>query len=973
MSYNALSSYKNFVAPLTANATTTTLTISTSDAAVLKSYCDNYTEPTLIVANEAPVGSGTTYYEEFQVSSIDTSSGIITTSSGLSGYNYYVAASGAKVYINRIADGDQEQYNHKYGEVVGNALSLDGSTQYAQRPSSDDALNMGKDDFVAFVVFKYNPLQTDNNYPLFRNDYIGNYGYAIMVQDISGVKCLSWTLRDGTADYGRMSFDYPNVVNNIFFVFDRDHYVYYFRDGKYYIRDDISSKQNSIDSQYPFRIGYANGDYYDGDIYNLSIFRFGQSGLYVTGTGGTDLEIRVGSSTGDIIYSEVSPYSPSHPGGMIPAMYRNPKASLSELGYGSLENAERSELVTNGDFETYTGTQDDGTTDSYSGWLVYDIEGTIEATATVHSGNNALKLTRTSGTIKSNVKVTQDITVEGNKDYILSFYTRGDGTDDGTYSIYNVTTGGYISNYIHTGVSDTTYTEVIYVFTTPPNTTSIRIQLAANDNTDLATIYYDDVSIKRIGEVAHWKMDESGTPATLADTTSNNLDLTTVGSPPMVTAALDNWRESDSLVFKDWSNKKQGTRSLAVHITASGGYGEYIYHAKQNVDNVLSFWYKTQFGSANIDIDDTYGDIFMASSGVSQSDWKHEKMVVSCSGDKPAISARFSGTSSGTEVLIDDMSVVHSLVQNGSFELGTTNWTAYGSPTYATTTDVHAGETALKLTSSSSSNYVYQTVSVTSGDYYNIGAFMKVASGYTGYMALSGAASHAESTTSTDYDEIAYTFKAQTSSITIKFYGTGDTYVDDVYAVPVREISPATEHASTSAESFVTGKWGTSSGAFVIDGSDTLHWRAEGNIRADIGTFGAYISPKVGYNKYTEDKYLLDIPNVIKIYYNHTDYKFHFKMYDGSSWYDLASAAQTFSYGDWVHVAATWDNTSALKLYINKTLVDSTVAAWTTQSLPSYMYIGCNSSGSGQLDMPLDDVFIYLNALSATELASLVD
>ncbi len=210
--------------------------------------------------------------------------------------------------------------------------------------------------------------------------------------------------------------------------------------------------------------------------------------------------------------------------------YNNGSPETAVIPY-ELRGASQTELVTNGGFETYTGTQDDGTTDSFANWTVADEEGTVEATATVHSGSNAVKLVRTSGNTNSNIKIMEDFTVKGNKKCRLLFYTRGDGTNEGMWSLYDVTNSKYIKEYTATGVTGTTYTEVAYKFETDANTTSIRIQLTANDTTNLATIYYDDVSIIQIGNVFDLKPEGAGSNAWIGELGGETVIANTSGSP----------------------------------------------------------------------------------------------------------------------------------------------------------------------------------------------------------------------------------------------------------------------------------------------------------------------------------------------------------------------------------------------------------------------------------------------------------
>ncbi|MBU1940519.1 MAG: hypothetical protein KKC68_01985, partial [Candidatus Thermoplasmatota archaeon] len=154
-----------------------------------------------------------------------------------------------------------------------------------------------------------------------------------------------------------------------------------------------------------------------------------------------------------------------------------------DVAWGYIDTADEaeglgSELLSNEGFETYTGTQDDGTSDTFTPWSptgVNDPSGNkVEATATVNGGSNAVKLTETT----SQVSIIQDFSVTAGKLYKVNFYTRGDGSNNGVYSFYDLTNGQSLMANISTGVSGTTYTEKSIYVTAPSGCSSIRIYLS---------------------------------------------------------------------------------------------------------------------------------------------------------------------------------------------------------------------------------------------------------------------------------------------------------------------------------------------------------------------------------------------------------------------------------------------------------------------------------------------------------------
>jgi len=151
------------------------------------------------------------------------------------------------------------------------------------------------------------------------------------------------------------------------------------------------------------------------------------------------------------------------------------------------------ELLTNGEFETAGA----GGADVFGTWVDTASDGAIAAETTfVHGGSKAAKLT--AGATKD-TNVAQTTTVVANTLYRLSFYTRGDGTNTGRYSVYDVSNSADIITVTSTGVTGSTYVRVDITFTTPASCTSVRIKLWC-PNTKNGIAYFDDVSLMRVFE-----------------------------------------------------------------------------------------------------------------------------------------------------------------------------------------------------------------------------------------------------------------------------------------------------------------------------------------------------------------------------------------------------------------------------------------------------------------------------------------
>lgn len=82
----------------------------------------------------------------------------------------------------------------------------------------------------------------------------------------------------------------------------------------------------------------------------------------------------------------------------------------------------------NGSFETYTGTQDDGTSDTFTNWAAITTDGVVESIAAGRTGS-AVKLTRSAVTGANNHRLyTDPLFVRAGK-FTASVWTKGDGTN----------------------------------------------------------------------------------------------------------------------------------------------------------------------------------------------------------------------------------------------------------------------------------------------------------------------------------------------------------------------------------------------------------------------------------------------------------------------------------------------------------------------------------------------------------------
>lgn len=157
-----------------------------------------------------------------------------------------------------------------------------------------------------------------------------------------------------------------------------------------------------------------------------------------------------------------------------------------------------SQLCNNAGFETFTGTEGDGTSDAFDVWTEVNSSGNLtEASTTKHGGDYAVKLTY--GTAAAYVY--HSYYVMPGQTYSVTFWTRGDGTKAGRIAPYTGTgtaiqftmDGSSYTGATSTGVTGTDYTMKTITFTVPAACTTVGIRLYSPVSAGVA--YFDDVTI----------------------------------------------------------------------------------------------------------------------------------------------------------------------------------------------------------------------------------------------------------------------------------------------------------------------------------------------------------------------------------------------------------------------------------------------------------------------------------------------
>jgi len=209
---------------------------------------------------------------------------------------------------------------------------------------------------------------------------------------------------------------------------------------------------------------------------------------------------------------------------------------------------------------------------------------------------------------------------------------------------------------------------------------------------------------------------------------------------------------------------------------------------------------------------------------------------------------------------------------------------------------------------------------------------------------------------------------------------TGYATASDYYLPLSTVTAHASSKASPEADSYTTDASGVTAHAFVIDGGDTLYYSTTNVLKSNKGTLAFKWRAPLSYNKYQANFYLFYANNLVRIYYNYSDYKFYFQFYNGSDWTTAQAVtdAQSFAAAAWLKFCLQWNLESTgdtISAYID---VAATAAAtysstWTEQSVPATMYWGSDPSGAYQSDGAFDELRIYAEELSAIQRTTLFD
>lgn len=357
--------------------------------------------------------------------------------------------------------------------------------------------------------------------------------------------------------------------------------------------------------------------------------------------------------------------------------------------------------------------------------------------------------------------------------------------------------------------------------------------------------------------------------------------------------------------------------------------------------------------------------------------------ALSLSGTFTYLSPVLWDVATGYNTNFDNIYLVQNLIVSGTFE-HTHGWSTNNLTISTNATNKRSMTVALKGVATSDNGYVYQNISAVNGQWYTFTGYGKGSTtGHRFKIQIIGnntSTIYYDSgwTDSTTYLKKSYTFRVITdTSISIRGISetNGETvYFDDWYLVPLISLSASTGEPTSLANSYGPGYCGdNNTGSVLIDGSDLycIGIVSGTDLNPDRGAINFWYRPIYAYNEFFENAMLISgsgsNAKFIQCYYNYSDYKFYFEMYNGNQFISSGcnSIAQSFISGTWINVGLSYDNDYGMSFYLDGELVGSFDGTWNQQNLPTLMAIGCVSgSNSNRALGYIDDICFYTESIS---------
>ena len=130
-------------------------------------------------------------------------------------------------------------------------------------------------------------------------------------------------------------------------------------------------------------------------------------------------------------------------------------------------------LITNGSFETFSGTIDDDLVDSFTGWTTANTgssNGKIEAVSNPYQGVVGVEMSN----LAAQPRLMSASIVTNGEQYRARLWVKTDGSDNFLFSVRNITDANYVYSPTLTGITATEYTKYDNTFTSPSGSKNLQ-------------------------------------------------------------------------------------------------------------------------------------------------------------------------------------------------------------------------------------------------------------------------------------------------------------------------------------------------------------------------------------------------------------------------------------------------------------------------------------------------------------------
>lgn len=474
-----------------------------------------------------------------------------------------------------------------------------------------------------------------------------------------------------------------------------------------------------------------------------------------------------------------------------------------------------------------------------------------------------------------------------------------------------------------------------------------------------------------------------------------------IADPGMENGGIGGWGAgANTSLEKDTTAVKKDTHSLKLTNTAGGSNGftdlDVVVGSGDNYV-IRGYARASNPDGARTLIAADGGTLMTATqAGLAADTWKFVETCYETVDSNIDMQLHVTSTTNGHAIYLDTIRILPNLVDNGGME-GTYSsgvapgWTGQGGATYSEeNTIVHSGSASQEvLNSTGSADRLIQGVSFTSGEWYEITAWVYVSSGTVRFRSTEHAVFQIDSSGTGSWQRLSVVVKAaSTGSSFLQLHsasGTSTFYADDISIVHRPDLDAT---VTAMGSNYLYQPTRSSYGSYVRNGG-VIEYLSLGDFNPDQFGFVVRCYPqfpsdlasgtsdiRVLFEAYgdTDAIYRLSlVPGSTP----GTNMTLRFTVVDPSTTTNYDATVNDWTYGEYVEFSGFTKSDVGTTLYQDGTAltVSGGTTTWTTMTdIPTDVRIGCQLSGSTYLYQPnviFDEVLLTVKQFTANELVSI--